>query len=238
MVLETAETLPLPLHLLLQPLSSTPALLCCSAAVMGWLTEKLKLSQMAVLCCNGFWSTCSSLLRRTVQQQQQQHSPAELKSTVWIQSECGKKKWTRGAERKIWSWRMWTKDKALCASVTGRDNIPKLEKVWGRTDRDTCVVKLQRQALEWLGKTCLTGTTGLQTLGVLWLEERPRWCWGGQTAGRGVQTLWITWTIGSMSTEKTVSVFYCTLKVKINSLGRFSTGNKRYLCNNFTKSLK
>lgn len=130
--------------------------------------------------------------------------------TVWIQSELENKSGLaekRERERENLILTDVDKDKTLCASLTGRDNIPKLEKVWGQTDRDTCVVKLQRQALEGLGRTCLTGTTGLQTLGVLWLEERPCWCWGGRTAriwqpviAGGVQTLWFRWTIGPMST--------------------------------------
>lgn len=136
---------------------------------------------MAVLCCNGFWSTCSSALRWTVQQQQQQHSSAELNAGGVDTKRARKQKWTRGGKKKNLIPTDADKDEPLCASVTGRDNIPKLEKTLG--DRRTETHVFQRQALEGLGRTCLTGTTGLQTLGVLWLEERPCWCRGGRTEG-------------------------------------------------------
>lgn len=68
------------------------------------------------------------------------------------------------------------KDKTLCASGTGRDNIPELEKSGDRR-AETYVVRLQRIELEGLGKTCLTGTTGLQTLGE---------CYGWSEGGFGV----------------------------------------------------
>lgn len=48
------------------------------------------------------------------------------------------------------------KDETLCASVTGRDNIPKVEKkVWGQTDRDTCSKDKRLKdlaGLAWLGQ--------------------------------------------------------------------------------------
>lgn len=57
--------------------------------------------------------------------------------TVWIQNECGNKSGL-AEERENLILTDVDKDKTLCASVTGKDNIPKLEKVWGQTDRDMC----------------------------------------------------------------------------------------------------
>lgn len=103
--------------------------------------------ETAVLCCNSFWSTCSSVLRWTLQRrrrQQQQRSSAELSwtPTVRIQSERGNKS---GLAEENLILTDVDKDEPPCAFATGRDNIPKLKGggkgLSGQTDRDTCVPK-------------------------------------------------------------------------------------------------
>lgn len=70
------------------------------------------------------------------------------------------------------------KDKTLCASVTGRDNIPKVEKVFGQTDRDTCAVGLQRLAPERTWQDLPHWGNWAQTLGV---------CYGWRKGHAGVK---------------------------------------------------
>lgn len=73
--------------------SPSPAwLLSFTPLLLFWYygTEKLTIFQTAVLCCNCFWSTCSSVLRRTLQQQQQ---------LIVDTKRAWKQKWTHGGTR-------------------------------------------------------------------------------------------------------------------------------------------
>lgn len=70
---------------------------------------------------------------------QQQRSPVELNADSVDTKPAGKQKWTRVGETENLILTDVDKDKTLCASLTGRDNIPKLEKSLG-TDRQKHVL--------------------------------------------------------------------------------------------------
>lgn len=157
---------------------------------MGWLTETENRSDVrfvlltasgliAARCYSGLCSGSAALL--------------SWKLKVWIERDRGNK----SGLTEEWENLILTdvdKDKTLCASVTGRDNIPKLEKVWGQTDRDMCCQTPKPGA--WRTWQNLPYWDNWATdMGVLWLEERSFWCWGDCTA-----RIWQTAKAGGVRT--------------------------------------
>lgn len=77
------------------------------------------------------------------------------------------------------------KDETLCASVTGRDNIPRVgkKKPSDRRTETHVLLDSKDERLKDLAGLASRGQLGSDAGSVLWLEER--WCRGGHTAKRG-----------------------------------------------------
>lgn len=140
---------------------------------------------MAGVCCNSFWSTCSSVLRRTVQQQQ--HSSAELNV------DSVDTKWTCRGESNLDGCGQRQDSLCFCNRQGQHSQTEKKTPLGTDGQRHMCSK----------GK-CLKDLAGLASLGQLGYRHWECYGWskghvGVEEAGRRRtrRSLWFTWTVGT-----------------------------------------